>query len=69
MDQCLGQHRLEWPFLAHAWLQTGDGDKCFSVPDTNAVSVSLPRLPVLDIRSIPRVLSPFTNKSYCIQDV
>jgi len=71
MQRCLGGGRLEYPFLAGAWLDTGEGRPCFSVPQ--APEIMLPRLPVLDIRNIPRVLSPFTKKDgvyqpYCDVD-
>lgn len=66
MQSCLGGGRLEFPFLAGAWLDTGEGRPCFSVP--KAPEIMLPRLPVLDIRNIPRVTSPFTNQPYCVVD-
>lgn len=67
MQECVGGGRLEWPFLVGASLDTGttDPSPCFKVPAPNDV---VSRLPVLDIRTIPQTLSPFTQFPYCIRD-
>lgn len=64
MVNCAGGGRLEWPFFKGAWLDTGTADPCFQVPPIDDL---VHRLPVIDVRSIPRVLSPFDvrEKEYC----
>jgi len=71
MQECVGGGRLEWPFLQGASLATSrdTNDSCFKVPAPGGtVSLSVLRLPVLDIRTIPLTLSPFTQQPYCTRD-
>jgi hypothetical protein len=70
MQQCVGGGRLEWPFLAGASFDTGttDPSPCFKVPAPYVPPDDAFRLPVLDIRTIPQTVSPFTQKPYCTRD-
>lgn len=67
MVNCAGGGRLEWPFFKGAWLDTGTAAPCFQVPPIDDL---VHRLPVINIKSIPRVLSPFDSneKEYCTLD-
>jgi len=62
MADCAGASRTGWPFFAGASLRPQEDNPCYALP---ARMMALPRLPVLDINTIPRVVSPFTNQSYC----
>lgn len=68
MRECVGDGRLEWPFLLGAWLSTNGDDQCFKLPPALGDTPRVLRLPALDIRTIPRVTSPFTNQTYCSVD-
>ena len=63
MNECLGNDRMAWPFWSGASLSTFND--CYKEPVETGAQAIASRLPTIDIRSIPQVVSPFTGEPYC----
>ena len=62
--ECLGNDRMAWPFWSGAGLVNARFEN-YKEPEETGAATLASRLPAIDIRSIPQVLSPFTGKTYC----